>query len=653
MWNFSGRQNDIQGDGGITSGNWITGFTFIDEYVLGLGPQDDIAPDIVNNKGRNKYFMLPLILGIIGILYQLKLKERGLQSFIVVFLLFFMTGLAIIFYLNQTFMEPRERDYAYAGSFYAFSIWIGMGVAGIALFLRKNIKNTIAATAIASVACLFVPVQMALENWDDHDRSGRTLARDTGMNYLSSVGENAILFTNGDNDTYPLWYVQETEGFRTDVRVTNLSFLQTEWYIDQLLRPAYNSKPLPINWSRPRYSSDDGSAAFIITREEIETVLKNNEIPPISYGSYYDRNAYRDTISLKQTMENLRTGENSRPTNPFNTGNTQVIPGNILSLDIDSNSVDWVGLAAEPTDKMIITLAGKQALYRHELMMLELFSNINDENWNRPLHFATTITPSLYMNMQDKNFSLNGLTYQVVPGNPLYNGVNIDAAFDNMVNKFKWGGLENDSDIYMDQTSRRMLSTFRLYFSQLIEALIDAGENEKAITALDKITTMVPESVVSYGTDGLLFARGYYRLGEVDKAESLVTDIQNRINSNLNWFERLRSDQIANTMTDIIYNNISPLMLLKNIFQQYDKEKYLLISDDLMKRAQVFYMKNIPYLGDTILKEITDSAVRGYYTSSDDDTIRKSDEKEVMEKAMGLMKQFNPGLLEQYRSTTK
>ena len=360
MWNFSGRQNDIQGDGGITAGNWITGISFIDEHVLGLGPQDDIAPDIVNNKGRNKYYMLPLILGIIGILYQLKLKERGMQSFIVVFLLFFMTGLAIILYLNQTFMEPRERDYAYAGSFYAFSIWIGMGVAGISLFLKKYIKNTRVATVVASVACLFVPIQMASQNWDDHDRSGRTLARDTGMNYLSSVGENAILFTNGDNDTYPLWYVQETEGFRTDVRVTNLSFLQTEWYIDQLLKPAYESEPLPIKWSRPRYSGDDGSAAFVISKEEIESVLRQSEIPSVSYGNYYDRNAFRDTISLKQTMENLRTGENSRPANPFNTGNTQVIPGDILYLDVDSSAVDWKNMAAKPTDKMLINLSGNR-----------------------------------------------------------------------------------------------------------------------------------------------------------------------------------------------------------------------------------------------------------------------------------------------------
>ncbi|MDD4777456.1 MAG: DUF2723 domain-containing protein [Fermentimonas sp.] len=651
MWNFSGRQNDIQGDGGITSGNWITGIPFIDEHVLGLGPQDDMAPDIVNNKGRNKYYMLPLILGIIGILYQLRLKERGKQSFIVVFLLFFMTGLAIILYLNQTFMEPRERDYAYAGSFYAFSIWIGMGVSGVSLFLRKYLKNTKAATAIASAACLFVPIQMASQNWDDHDRSGRTLARDTGMNYLSSVGENAILFTNGDNDTYPLWYVQETEGFRTDVRVTNLSFLQTEWYIDQLLRPAYESEPLPIKWSRPRYSGDEGSAAFVISKEEIESVLRQSEIPPVSFSNYYDRNAFRDTISLKQTMENLRTGENSRPANPFNTGNTSVIPGDILYLDVDSSKVDWDALAAEPTDRMLVSLAGKQAVYRHELMILELLSNLNDDNWERPLHFATTITPSLYMNLQDNNFSLNGLTYQVVPGTPLNNGVNLEAAFDNMVNKFRWGGLENNPDVYMDQTSRRMLSTFRLYFTQLIDELINAGENEKALIALNKITSMVPDSAVSYGTDGLLFARAYYRLGENEKADALITEIHNRINANLNWFERLKSVQIANTMTDIIYNNISPLMLIKNIYQQYDNDKYLLLTDDLLQRAQAFYMKGIPYVGDTILREITDSAVRGYYSTPADDTIRQTEEEEIMQKAMGMMKQFNPRLLEQYSST--
>ena len=648
MWNFSGRQNDQQGDGGITKGNWITGISFIDEHVLGLGPQDNIAPDVADNKGRNKYYMLPLLLGIIGILYQLRLKERGKENFIVVFLLFFMTGLAIIFYLNQTPFEPRERDYAYAGSFYAFSIWIGMGVAGVSLFLRKYIKNTKSAAAIATIACLFVPIQMAIQNWDDHDRSGRTIARDTGMNYLSSVGENGILFTNGDNDTYPLWYVQETEGFRTDVRVANLSFLQTEWYVDQLLMEAYESEPLPISWSRPRYSGEAGSAAFVISRQEIERVLQQSDIPPMSYASYYDRDAFRDTISLKQTMENLKTGENAHPNNPFNTGNTQVIPGETLTLDVDINNVDWEALAASPTDRMVISLEGKSAVYRQELMILEMLSNINDDNWNRPIHFATTITPSLYMNLDNGNFSLNGLTYQVIPGSPLNNGVNIDVAYETMVNEFRWGGLENDPDIYMDETSRRMLSTYRLYFTQLVDALIAAGEHEKALTALDKVTSMIPETAVFYGTDGLLFARAYYRIGEKEKGDELINTIKTRIDANMFWFDRLKPEQLANSISDILYSNVNPLLLIKTIYQEYDSEKYKMITDDLLQYAQSYYNKGVFYLADTILQEVTDSSVRGYYTAPDEDTLQKTMEESIMQNAMGIMQQYNPRLLERY-----
>ncbi|SEA28474.1 Protein of unknown function [Porphyromonadaceae bacterium KH3R12] len=653
MWNFSGRQNDIQGHGEITAGNWVTGIPFFDEHVLGLGPQDNIAPDIVDNKGHNKYYMLPLLLGIIGILYQLQLKERGKQSFTVVFMLFFMTGLAIILYLNQTPYEPRERDYAYAGSFYAFTIWVGMGVAGISYFLRKYIKSTTAATALATVATLCVPIQMASQNWDDHDRSGRTLARDTGMNYLSCVGENAILFTNGDNDTYPLWYVQETEGFRTDVRVTNLSFLQTEWYVDQLLRQAYESEPLPIRWTQPQYAGKAGSAAYIITKKEIEDVLRHNNVPPVSFGSYYDVTAFKDTLSLSQIMENLRTGQNTRPANPFNTGDMPIIPGNVLALDVDTARVDWKSLAAKPSHKMYIDMTDKSAVYFNEQMILEMLDNINAGGWERPIHFATTITPSLYMNLQNRSFSLNGLTYQVVPGTPLYNGVNIEAAYDNMVNKFRWGGLEKNPDIYLDETSRRMLSTYRLYFTQLVDALISAGEKEKALTALDKVTTMIPSSAVAYGTDGLLFARAYYRLGEKEKAEALINDISDRVNRNLDWFVRLNPVQLSNSLSDLIYNNINPMMLISSIYQQHNKEKYRILVDDLLQRAQTFYKLGVPYAGDTLLKEITDGSVRGYYSTAADDTVHRAAEEETMQKALNMMQQFSPRLLEQYQQSAQ
>ncbi|MDD4459068.1 MAG: DUF2723 domain-containing protein [Proteiniphilum sp.] len=653
MWNFSGRQNDIQGDGGITAGNWITGISFIDQHLLGLGPQDHIAPDIVNNKGHNRYFMLPLLLGLIGILYQLRLGEKGFRSFSILFMLFFMTGLAIILYLNQTPFEPRERDYAYSGSFYAFSIWVGMGVAGVSLFLRKYTKNTGTAAAVATVATLFVPLQMASQNWDDHDRSGRTLARDTGMNYLCGVGENGIIFTNGDNDTYPLWYVQETEGYRTDVRVTNLSFLQTEWYVDQLLRKAYESEPLPIQWSQSAYYGEMGAAAFVLTRQEIENVLRQNNIPQVSFGSYYDQQAFKDTLSLKETMERLRTGQNSKIKNPFSTGNTQIIPGKVLTLQTDTAKVDWKSLHASPAGRMQINLGDKSALYRQELMILDMLTNINDEHWKRPIHFATTITPSLFMNLQDSNFSLNGLTYQVVPGIPLSKGVNTAATYDNMMNKFRFGGLEEDPDIYLDETNRRMISTFRLYFTQLVNALLEEGENEKALAAIDKANRVMPSSAVPYGTDGLLFARAYYRLGEVEKAEAIIDEIRGRLNSNLDWFSRLKPLQISNTLSDIIYNNINPSLLIASIYQQYDREKYRLMAEDLLLRAQFFYTQGVSYVGDVILREITDNSVRGFYSVPEGDTITRSVEEEMMQKALNMMQQYNPRLLEQYSSQTK
>jgi tetratricopeptide (TPR) repeat protein len=473
------------------------------------------------------------------------------------------------------------------------------------------------------------------------------------MNYLSSVGPNGIVFTNGDNDTYPLWYVQETEGFRTDVRVTNLSFLQTEWYVDQLLRPAYESEPLPIKWSQPAYYGEMGSAAFVLTKEEIENVLRQNNIPPVSFGSYYDINAFKDTLSLKQTMENLRTGQNSKPNNPFSTGDTQIIPGNVLVLDVDSANVDWEALHARPGNKMHINLKDKSAVYRQELMILEMLSNINDENWQRSIHFATTITPGLYMNLQESNFSLNGLTYQVVPGTPLSNGVNTEAAYDNMMNKFRWGGLEEDPDIYLDETSRRMISTFRLYFTHLVNALLEEGENEKALAAIDKANTMMPSSAVPYGTDGLLFARAYYRLGETEKAEAIISEISDRINGNLDWFARLKPMQISSTLSDVVYNNINPMLLVTTIYQQYDKERYNVMVDDLLQRAQFFYTQGISYVGDLILKEITDTSVRGFYSISPEDTLARTSEEETMQKALQMMQKYSPRLLEQYSTSTE
>lgn len=647
MWNFSGRQNDIQGDGGMTKGNWITGIKFIDKAFLGLGPQDNIAPEIVDNKGHNKYYMLPLLLGIIGIFYQLNLKRKGLQGFSIVFLLFFMTGLAIVLYINQTPYEPRERDYAYAGSFYAFAIWVGMGVAGISRFLRQYIKNTTLSAAVVSAACLLIPIQMAGQNWDDHDRSGRTLARDTGMNYLSCVEPNGIIFTNGDNDTYPLWYVQETEGFRTDVRVANAQFMNTEWYIDQMMRQAYESTPLPIKWTREEYWSDSGGGAYVVSKEEIISALKNNNVPPMAYGEYFDTNAYQDSVSLKDLMEKLRTGK-YLPKNPFPTGNTQIIPSSKLYLNVDTTNLNWALFNSKPTEKMFINMKGKSGISRQELMTLEMLSNINDDNWKRPIYFATTIDPALFMNLRNTNFSLTGLAYQVVPGAPQSGGVNTEKAYDNMMNKFRWGGLEKNPNIYLDETCRRMALTFRIYFSQLVEGLIEEGKNEKAIAALDKITSMIPANATPYGNEGIIFARSYYHLGETAKAQALIEQIKHRAEANLAWYERLNPEQVSNTMIDI-YQNANELLLINSVYQQFDSEKYQAGTDALLKRAELYYRNGAHYVGDVILKEITDGSIRSYYLA-EDDTIQQNQAEKLMQKTLQMMQQFSPRLLEQYNN---
>ena len=645
MWNFSGRQNDVQGDGGITSGNWITGIPFIDEHVLGLGPQTDIAPDVADNKARNVYYMLPLLLGIIGIIYQLRLEEKGFQSFLVVFMLFFMTGIAIVLYLNQTPFEPRERDYAYAGSFYAFTIWIGMGVAGIASFLRKYLNNTTLAGGAASLLGILIPIQMAGQNWDDHDRSNRYTARDIGMNYLTSVAPNGIIFCNGDNDTFPLWYAQEVEGYRTDVRVCNLSYLQTEWYVDQMVRDAYDSEPLPISWTQQQYSGDRGTHAYLFTRQQIEGALSRSSIPPIQYGSYFDVGAFKETMSLTQVMENLRDGVKP-PTNPF-VDDGGVIPSDKLYLDIDTAKVDWAELNARPSSRMTINLEGKTGLYRQELMILELLSNINKDNWERPLYYATTVGHDTHLNMTP-NFSLSGLTYRVTPGQPLGGGVNTEVMFDNMMNKFKWGGFDNPN-VYLDENNRRMFSQMRNLFAMLVEALIDEGKDEKALQALDKSLTVLPSASMHFGHESIPMAESYLRLGEADKANAIIKEIEDRIYLNLDWYNRLSPQKMAANASNILHYNLGIMVRITDLYQIYDHEKYATHVDDLLSWSQFYYSQGLAQLANTVVKQITDGSIRGYYEAGED-TIRQAVEEEAMQKALQLMQQYSPELLQHYNN---
>ena len=646
MWNFAGKQNDIQGDGGMTKGNWITGISIIDQHVLGLGPQKDIAPDVADNKARNVYFMLPLILGIIGIFYQLKLKEKGLESFLVVFMLFFMTGIAIVIYLNQTPFEPRERDYAFAGSFYAFTIWIGLGVAGIARFIQKYFKNKTLAAALAGFIGILIPIQMAGQSWDDHDRSGRYTARDIGMNYLTSVAPNGIIFCNGDNDTFPLWYVQEVEGYRTDVRVCNLSYLQTEWYVDQMVRQSYESEPMPISWTRKEYAGDRGTHAYLFTKRQIESMLQRNNVPPIQYASYYDAAAFKDAMSLTDVIKNLRDGVKP-PKNPF-IDDGGVIPSDKLYLDIDSAGVNWKELNALPNKQMIVNLEGKSGMYRQELMILELLSNINKDNWKRPLYYATTIGHDMHLNMTP-NFSLEGLTYRVTPGQPLHGGVNIDVMFDNVINKFKWGGFDNPK-VYLDENNRRMFSQHRNLFAMLVEALINDGQNEKALVALDKSLTVLPSSSMPFGYESIPLAEAYLRLGETAKGESIINEIENRIYQNLDWYDRLSPRQMSGLSSEILNYNLGILVRISSLYQSYDPDKYAERVDDLLSRSQFYYTQGLGQMANSVVKEITDGSIRGYYTAGED-TAMQTIEEEAMQKSLQLMQQYSPQLLEHYNKS--
>ena len=501
MWNFAGRQNDLQGSGEIEHGNWITGIPFIDNWLV--GDQSLLPQELKDNKGHNVFYCLPLLLGIIGLLWQAYRGQKGVQQFWVVFFLFFMTGIAIVLYLNQTPSQPRERDYAYAGSFYAFAIWVGMGVAGIIKLLQDYAKmKELPASVLVSVLCLLVPIQMASQTWDDHDRSGRYVARDFGQNYLMSLQEsgNPIIFTNGDNDTFPLWYNQETEGFRTDARTCNLSYLQTDWYIDQMKRPAYDSPSLPITWDRVEYV--EGTNEYIQIRPEIKQTIDalyaqaNSSDNPEALQNV--RNEFgEDPYELKNILKYWIRSEKE---------GLHVIPTDSIVIKIDKEAVRRSGMKIPEAlgdsipDHMNILLRDdngrpKRALYKSELMMLEMLAHAN---WERPMYMAITVGRENQLGM-DKHFIQEGLASRFTPFETKKLGATVDSEkmYDNLMNKFKFGGIDKPG-IYIDENVMRMCYTHRRVFAQLIEQLMKEGKKDKALAALDYAEKMIPAYNVPY-----------------------------------------------------------------------------------------------------------------------------------------------------------
>ncbi len=556
MWNFAGRQNDIQGNGELEHGNWLSGIPFIDNARL--GDQDLLPDELKQNKGHNVFYCLPLLLGLIGLFWQAwytrkrKIEVNGIQKtiddpigirqFWVVFFLFFMTGLAIVVYLNQTPMQPRERDYAYAGSFYAFAIWCGMGVAAIIDWLnRKMKKENLVMVSLVSLVCLLVPVQMASQTWDDHDRSGRYTCRDFGQNYLMTLQEkgNPIIFTNGDNDTFPLWYNQDTESVRTDARVCNLSYLQTDWYIDQMVRPAYDSPSLPITWKRLEYCA--GTNEYVQVDPSLkEQVMQLYKDQPEEARKQFGDEPFELTNILDHWVRS-------------SVQDFHVIPTDTLYMTIDKEAVRRSGMMMASDsipDRMVISLKGKSALYKGDLMMLEMIAHAN---WERPIYVATTVGQENYMNLGD-NFVQEGLANRITPFTtnvPGAKNFDTEKTYNNVMKKFKFGNVSQPG-IYLDETVMRMCYTHRRLMASLATNLIQEGKKEEAKQVLAKCEKELPAANVPHdfqsGSTDLV--RAYIETGQSQKAQQLLDNLWNKSTQYMTWYLSLDGMRFDNSQRD-------------------------------------------------------------------------------------------------------
>ena len=568
MWNFAGRQNDIQGHGGILYGNWLSGINFIDE--LRLGDQSNLPARFANNKARNTYYFLPLILGLLGIFYQYKKGTEGKRGLWLVFLLFFMTGIAIVIYLNQYPNQPRERDYAYAGSFYAFAIWIGLGVMAISEFLKKYFSETVSAVIAGITTLVLVPVIMGAQNWDDHDRSNRYTARDLGANYLKSTQPNAIIFTNGDNDTFPLWYNQDVEGLRTDVRVCNLSYLQTDWYIEQMKRKAYDSDPMPFSMDINKYRQGTRDVVYLfddsrITREII------------------DLNEAVSFIADDNPATKLRQAENAA-----------YIPKKILSFAIDKEAIIRNKVVRpQDYDKIVdtitIDLSDRSYISKDELMILDLLVT---NNWERPIYWATTVGSSKYLNLQDY-FQLEGFAYRLVPLKRqsdsqalAYGSVASDIMYDNVMNHFKYGNM-NDPNVYIDENNARMITNIRNNFNRLARTLIEEGKNDSAIVVLDRCNELVPNDIIQYEYFALEIAESYFAAGAFEKGKTMVQKAFDAYDNELNYlFSLNRKLLVTQSVIEEIRLNIFYMQKMEQALRIAGDEEF---SDIIYETLQSYY----------------------------------------------------------------
>ena len=554
MWNFVGRQNDVQGRYDYLDGNWLSGISFIDE--LHLGSQENLPSDVLNNKGRNVYFFIPFILGLIGLMYH---ANKDLKSFYVLLALFLFTGIALKIYLNERPFEPRERDYALVGSFYVFAIWIGFGVYALYESLQKYLVPRIAGPLIISASLLAAPVLMAAQNWDDHDRSGKSTAVAMAKAYLTSCDPNAILFTIGDNDTFPLWYAQEIEGLRTDVRIVNTSLFMTDWYIDQMKAKAYESEPLPISFTHDQYVGD--KLDYVAYIPKIDT--------------RWDVKDLIDFIKNPKSTVDMQNGQTIHfyPTNKIRipVDKNIIIKNKVVSVQHHDSIVPYIDVDIS-----------KNALYKNRLMMLDIIAN---NNWKRPIYFSGGAFDKEDYIWMKEYLQLEGMVYKLVPiktplskdASPLNMGqIDADKMYD-IVMKWEWGNGESTT-IYHDPETRRNSINYRSYLSRLMQQLIKEGKTEKADKVIDLAMTKLPVEYFDYYPLVEPFADGYYKTGKKIKAQQLLDQLVQKYRENLNYYGGLKASEQSSIVIPIVtdierYRSLLKVMKENNDLEFYNKHR--------------------------------------------------------------------------------
>ena len=540
MWNFVGRQNDIQGHGEIENGNWVSGVGFIDNARLG---NQDNLPRSMSNSGRTEFYFLPLILGLIGLFYHIK---RDIKNSWVVFLLFFMTGLAIVIYLNQTPYQPRERDYAYAGSFYAFCIWIGFGLLGIVEMLQKVMKNKIAVAVVAFVLCLSVPTVMAASGWEGHNRAEKTSALDWGKNYLKNLPENAVIFTRGDNDTFPLWYVQEVEGYRTDVRVCNYMLSSGYWYVHQMGRKQYESERLPLSLTPEQYDNGVNEPVFI-------------------------QEVFEGPVELKDAIEFIKSDNVKTKVSLMSGDKANYLPARNLKITVDKEAVVRNGIVPESMkDQIVDEIVWRipesvNYLYKNDLMLLD-FMATND--WTRAVYFTSLSDIKNVLGI-DKYLHQEGLSHRFMPVlasdyHKDAGGVYVEGSYELlMADDIRWGNL-NKEGVAVDPESRRNLLFVKQAYMRLAQSLLNRGQNDSAVAVLDRCLEFFPDEKIPYDFYMLAYPEIYYKAGAVEKGDELVDVIANNCLDNLRYYSEL-NDRFIPYYAETIRENLAMINEMSNI----------------------------------------------------------------------------------------